>query len=84
MIDPITFIIWCIGVVAMAATAWIQDRRDIRREKGEAAEIRKRYGQRISRLEESVRKLRNLLISKGVNLKDLDGEDDGYDPDTDY
>ena len=35
MMDASTLLIWCIGVVAMAASAWIQDRRDRRREEGQ-------------------------------------------------
>lgn len=64
--DTLTIVIWCVGVVSMAATAWIQDRREVRREKGEAQVLRDGFEERISHLENEVKDLRrNVRLRKG-------------------
>lgn len=52
--DLMTIVIWCIGVVAMAATSWLQDRRDRRQDEGEAARLRKEFDERLSDVEKKV------------------------------
>ena len=55
--QTLQLIIWCVGVASILAGAWIQDRREIRRDEGEAEKLRDEYRSRIELLEGQVYKL---------------------------
>lgn len=50
----IEIVIWCVGMVSMAATSWLQDRRDRRADEGSFVRLRNEYERRISNLEAMV------------------------------
>lgn len=74
MIDPWTVVIWSIGVVAMMATAWIQDRREIRREDGQFKTLRDEFAEAIDLLKKDNRELHNELKRMRVRLVHKDDE----------
>jgi len=47
-------LIWALGAASMLASAWITDRRDVRRGRGIARELAERFEARIERLEARV------------------------------
>jgi cytochrome c-type biogenesis protein CcmH/NrfF len=59
MSDLLTIVIWSVGIIAMAATAWLQDRRDRRQEEGQYARLCKEFEQRLSNIEEKLERVSN-------------------------
>ena len=57
--DPLTIVVWSVGVVAMAAASWLQDRRDVRREEGALAKFREELEGRVETMERQVGTLCN-------------------------
>ena len=52
--DPLTIVVWSVGVVAMAAASWLQDRRDVRREEGALTKFREELESRVDSVEGQV------------------------------
>lgn len=73
MTDPWTIAIWSIGVVAMAAASWLQDRRDIRREEGALTKFQRDIEKRLEKVEVVV--AQDHLELKKLKVK-LRGDDD--------
>ena len=55
--QTLQLIIWSVGVAGILASAWIQDRREIRRDDGNVKKLCESYEARIETLEGQVYKL---------------------------
>ena len=68
--DPLTIVVWSVGVVAMAAASWLQDRRDVRREEGALTKFREELESRVQGLDDQM----STLLKELDALRRLFGE----------